>query len=53
MIPFGIWHDSTDDVPQDDSAEVAALKGELALVRADLEHERSNVEFYYKMATGG
>lgn len=37
------WHD-TADAPQDDSAEVAALKAELA-------KERANMEFYYRMAT--
>ena len=36
---------------QDDSAEVAALKVELALAQADLAYERNNVKFYYQMAT--
>ena len=37
------WEDAQ-PVPVDDSAEVAALK-------AELEEERANVEFYYRMAT--
>lgn len=49
-IPFGVWHD-TADAPHDDSAEVAALKAELALAQADLAYERNNVKFYYQMAT--
>lgn len=44
------WHD-TADAPQNDSAEVAALKAELALAQADLAYERNNVKFYYQMAT--
>lgn len=36
---------------RDDSAEVAALKAELALAQADLAYERNNVKFYYQMAT--
>ena len=44
------WHD-TADAPHDDSAEVAALKAELALAQADLAYERNNVKFYYQMAT--
>lgn len=44
------WHD-TADAPQDDSAEVAALKAELALAQADLAYERNNVKFYCQMAT--
>jgi hypothetical protein len=44
------WHD-TADAPHDDSAEVAALKAELALAQADLAYERNNVKFHYDMAT--
>lgn len=44
------WHD-TADAPHDDSAEVAALKAQLASAQADLAYERNNVKFYYDMAT--
>ena len=43
------WEDA--QPVRDDSAEVAALKAELALAQADLAYGRNNVKFYYQMAT--
>lgn len=52
-IPFGICHDSTDDVPHDDNAEVVWLKQQLASTQGALAEARADADFYYKMATGG